>query len=60
MGFLQVLAAGAGRAAATADEARQTEEMRTLILTIFAVEVEMRSYVFQIVRRRSLEVPGDL
>jgi hypothetical protein len=41
------LTAGAGRAAATADETRQSEETRMLILTIVAVELEMRGYVFQ-------------
>ena len=43
MGFLHVSGAEAGRAAATADEAKQSEETRMERLTILAAEVEIGS-----------------
>lgn len=48
MGFLHVSGAEAGRAAATADEAKQSEETRMERLTILAAEVEIGSFVFRI------------
>jgi hypothetical protein len=47
MGFLHVLGADAGRAAAAADEARQSEERMMLSLTILAVELKIRDDLFQ-------------
>ena len=48
MGFLHVFGAEAGRAAATADEAKQSEETIMERLTILAAKSEVGSFVFRI------------
>jgi len=48
MAFLHVFGAEAGRAAATADEAKQSQGTRMERLTILAAEVEISSFVFRI------------